>query len=244
MTTDLRELLENAVTVPKQDANVTEAWRRAQRRNSLNSLRKVSVPVMVLILFVVAALFSPIRMGTGSAGLGTGPAGAVPGWSTYEDRADGLTMSFPSGWTMAAGNLTPNLINPKELVALGTFSLNTNTSSKLCPQFPAAAVNAMGSGDAFISILGVDPLPNLPNSQTNLSPARPAGGFDGSSGFNLSKTDFLQCLVHPLHGTGQWIPFSEGGRDFYVLAVIGTGATATLRSDVYRILNSIQVAHS
>ena len=41
---------------------------------------------------------------------------------------------------MAAGNLTPNLINPKELVALGTYSLNTLTPTSLCPQFPAAAL--------------------------------------------------------------------------------------------------------
>ena len=239
MTTDLRELLENAVTIPKHEPNVTRAWRKAQRRNSLNRLRKVSMPLMALILVVVAALFSPIRLGTGSAGLGAGPAGAVPGWSTYDDQADGLTMSFPSSWAMSAGNLTPTLINPRELVALGTYLLNTNTSSTLCPQFPATALDAMGSGDAFISILGGAP---SSNSQTDPFPARPAGGFDASSGVNLSRTDFLQCLVHPLNGSGQWIPFSQAGRDFYVLAVIGTDASATLRSDVYTILNSIQVA--
>ena len=234
MTTDLRELLENAVTVPKHEPNVTGAWRKAHRRNSLNKMLKVSWPVMALIVVVVVALFSPFRLGTRSAG-------AAPGWSTYDDQADGLTISFPSGWTMAAGNLTPNLINPKELVALGTHSLNTNTSSSLCPQFPAAALNAMGSGDAFISILGSEP---TANSQTNLFPARPAGGFDGSSGVNLSRTDFLQCLAHPLNGSGQWIAFSQAGRNFYVLAVISTSASATLRSDVYTILNSIQVAQS
>jgi hypothetical protein len=137
--------------------------------------------------------------------------------------------------------LTPNLINPKELVALGTYPLNSNSSSNVCPQFPTAAVNAMGSGDAFISILEGAP---SPNSQTHPFPARPAGGFDASSGFNLSRTDFLQCLAHPLNGSGQWIAFSQAGRDFYVLAVIGTGASATLRSHVYTILNSIQVAQS
>jgi hypothetical protein len=239
--TDLRELLESAVSPPEHEPNVTEFWRKAQRRNSLHRTLKVSVPVMALILVVIAALFSPIRLGAGRAGLGTGSAGAEPGWSTYEDRADGLTMSFPSGWAMAAGNLTPTLINPRELVALGTYSLNTKTSSNLCPQFPAAALDAMGSGDAFISILGSE---RNPNSQSKLFPARPAGGFDGSSGVNLSRTDFLQCLAHPLNGNGQWIAFSQAGRNFYVLAVIGTSAPATLRSDVYTILNSIQVAQS
>ena len=234
MTTDLRELLESAVPGPKREANVTEAWRKAHRRNSLNRVLKVSGPVMALIVVVVVALFSPIRLGTRSAG-------AVPGWSTYEDQAYGLTISFPSDWTMAAGNLTPNLINPRELVALGTYSLNTNTSSSVCPQFPAAALNAMGSSDAFISILESEP---FANAGTNPFPARPAGGFDGSSGFNLSRTDFPQCLAHPLNGSGQWIPFSEAGRNFYVLAAIGTSASATLRSDVYTILNSIQVAQS
>lgn len=241
MRTDLRELLEDAVTAPEHEPNVTEVWRKAQRRNSLHRMLKVTMPVMALILVLTAALFSPIRLGTGNAGVGTGSAGAEPGWSTYEDRADGLTMSFPPGWRMAAGNLTPALINPKELVALGTYSLNTNTSGSLCPQFPAAALDAMGSGDAFISILGSGP---FQNGQTNGFPARPAGGFDGSSGVNLSRTDFLQCLAHPLNGTGQWIPFAQAGHSFYVLAVIGTSAPPTLRSDVYTILNSIQVARS
>jgi len=74
-------------------------------------MRTVSRPALALIVVVVVvvALFSPIRLEGRSAG-------AVPGWNTYEDQADGLTMSFPSGWTMAAGNLTPNLINPRELV--------------------------------------------------------------------------------------------------------------------------------
>jgi hypothetical protein len=233
MTTDLRELLENAVTGPKREANVTGAWRKAHRRNSLNRMLKVCGPVLAVIIVVVVALFSPFRLGARSAG-------AVPGWSTYDDQANGLTVSFPSSWAMAAGNLTPNLINPKELVALATYPLNTNTSSNLCPQFPATALNAMGSGDAFISIMES----GAPNSQTNPFPARPAGGFDSSSGVNLSRTDFPQCLAHPLNGSGQWIPFSQSGRGFYVLAVIGTGASATLRSDVYTILNSIQVAQS
>jgi hypothetical protein len=234
MTTELRNLLENAVTGSKHEANVTEAWRKAHRRNSLNRILKVSGPVMAVIIVVVVALFSPFHLGARSAG-------AVPGWSTYDDQADGLTISFPSSWALAAGNLTPNLINPRELVALGTYSLNTNSSSNLCPQFPTAAMDAMGSGDAFISILGAGA---SPNSQTNPFSARPAGGFDASSGVNLSRTDFLQCLAHPLNGSGQWIAFSQAGRNFYVLAAIGTDASATLRSDVYMILNSIQVAQS
>lgn len=234
MTTDLRGSLETAVSGPKPEADVTEAWRKAHRRNSLKRVLKVSGPVVALIVVVVAALFSPIRLGTRSAA-------AVPGWSTYEDQADGLTMSFPSDWTMAAGNLTPNLINPKELVALGTYSLSTNASSTLCPQFPAAALDAMGSSDAFISILGSEP---SANSRTHPFPARPAGGFDRSSGVNLSTTDFPQCLAHPLNGNGQWIAFSQAGRDFYVLVAIGTSAPASLRSDVYTILDSLQVAQS
>jgi hypothetical protein len=234
MTMDLRELLENAASGPKREANVAGAWRKAHRRNSLNRMLKVSGPVMAVIIVVVVALFSPFRLGARSAG-------AVPGWSTYDDQADGLTISFPSSWALAAGNLTPTLLNPKELVALGTYSLNTNSSSNLCPQFPTAAMDAMGSGDAFISILGAGASPNL---QTDPFPPRPAGGFNASSSVNLSKTDFLQCLAHPLNGSGQWIPFSQAGRDFYVLAVIGTDASATLRSDVYTILNSIQVAQS
>jgi len=197
-------------------------------------MRTVSGPALALIVVVVVALFSPIRLEGRSAG-------AVPGWNTYEDQADGLTMSFPSGWTMAAGNLTPNLINPRELVALGTYSLNSLTPTKLCPQFPAAALDAMGSSDAFIAVLGSEP---SANSQTNLFPVRPAGGFDKSSGINLSRTDFLQCLARPLNGNGQWIAVSQAGRNFYVLAAIGTNASPTLRSDVYTILNSIQVARS
>ena len=103
----------------------------------------------------------------------------------------------------------------------------------------AEPLNAMSSGDAFISIMGSE---SFANSHKNLFPARPEGGFDGSSGVNLSRTDFPQCLSHPLNGNGQWIAFSQAGRNFYVLAAIGTSASAALRSDVYRILNWIQVA--
>ena len=80
---------------------------------------------------------------------------------------------------MAAGNLTPNLINPRELVALGTYSLNTLTPTNLCPQFPAAALNAMGSGDAFISILGSEPSPAFPTHKRTRSQLVPREGSTG-----------------------------------------------------------------
>ena len=59
MTTDLHGILGKCGARSDREPNVTEAWKKAHRRNSLNRVLRVSGPLMAVIVVVVVALFSP-----------------------------------------------------------------------------------------------------------------------------------------------------------------------------------------
>ena len=79
------------------------------------------------------------------------PAYPDPGWTTFEDGAHGLTVSFPSDWHRAAENLTPALTDPREVLTLATFPLRVGPSHR-CAQVPQQAVRDLGPRDVLLTI--------------------------------------------------------------------------------------------
>ena len=71
-------------------------------------------------------------------------------WTTYEVPDAGLTISFPSSWKRATGQLMPMLADPRELVALGTSELRPGGEN--CAHMPENAVEEMGPTDAFVVV--------------------------------------------------------------------------------------------
>ena len=90
------------------------------------------------------------------AAVAFGPAAADPradGWRTYRDESRGIEVRLPPGWHVAAHRLVPALINPRELISLGTGPLPVGGGGN-CGRYPEAALEHMHSGDRLISIQG------------------------------------------------------------------------------------------
>jgi hypothetical protein len=90
--------------------------------------------------------------------LAVGDPAPAPEWTTYRSRTDGLTVRFPSAWQAASSRLVPELVNPKEILSLGTFTLPVGGGGN-CDRYPAAALVRMAPADRMISIqrAGVGP---------------------------------------------------------------------------------------
>jgi hypothetical protein len=70
---------------------------------------------------------------------------------TYASDRFGYTGSIPLGWRRAPRRLVPNLLDPKEILSLGTFATLVGGGGN-CQREPIAAIERMGTGDALITI--------------------------------------------------------------------------------------------
>jgi hypothetical protein len=82
------------------------------------------------------------------AGCGGGdqPA-AAGGWRVV--RGDGIRYLLPGDWRAAAHSLTPQLSNPRQLLAAGTGPLPAGGE---CAHLPSAALRAMGTHDVLVNV--------------------------------------------------------------------------------------------
>ena len=76
---------------------------------------------------------------------------ATDGSVTYQDPNDAFSVTYPSDWIRAQENLTPRLVDPREILSLETFPMSAD-GPRSCEQFPAPAIEDLGPGDAFVSI--------------------------------------------------------------------------------------------
>lgn len=54
---------------------------------------------------------------------GARQAASLPTWRTYASDVDDFTVSYPDSWHRAPKRLVPNLLDPREILSLGTGAL-------------------------------------------------------------------------------------------------------------------------
>jgi hypothetical protein len=83
------------------------------------------------------------------------PGSAAPdgGWTTYRNPDRSLAVRVPPGWHVAPRRLVPALINPREVLSMGTGSLPVGGGGN-CGRYPEAALERMHRGDRLISVQG------------------------------------------------------------------------------------------
>jgi hypothetical protein len=156
--------------------------------------------------------------------------GAVSDASTGPGRAargDGIRYAIPTGWHAAATSLTPNLTNPREALSVGTGSLPAGSR---CAQFPSAALGALGSADALVTV------------QERLGsivrfPARPRR-------FSLpaaNTSEAAQCAGAGASFTSYWFEFRDNRRGFHVLIALGRAAPAARVHEALAVLDSLRI---
>jgi hypothetical protein len=146
----------------------------------------------------------------------------------YLSRAYGFSAFVPSGWRRSAARLVPKLLDPREILSLGTFPMAVGGGGN-CGREPIAAIARMRTGDALVSIqeYGIDaPAPSRAGAPGALPPRRA-----GAQGLGLRR-EIRPSGERVAAGEALWsatLPFADRGRRFDALVYVrGDPAPARL----------------
>ena len=173
------------------------------------------------------------------AGCGTAPARHAgrgrAGWTSFRDARNGLTVRFPSAWHRVRGSLTPHLADPTEILSVGTMAV-PHPVNETCPELPVAGLRAAGARDVFLSLQER----RVPGDgfAPRARPFRLGVGEDESrpGGSSLAGT----CARGRRPWWSYWRLFSDAGRRFYLLAVIGDQAPARRVRQLHQVIDSLR----
>lgn len=157
-------------------------------------------------------------------------SGEVATTSTINSNA--VDYNLPDGWQVAEDRLTPNVGDPREILAAGTFHLLAGGDN--CAHMPEAAMESLGPKDALVSLSErLDPVAaDFDPRQSSFGPLL--------SG--ISKGDAYEC-INPSErddvGVVVWLTFRDGNRGFYLLVVMGTDVSDAVRQQTVELLDSL-----
>ncbi|MDP9331748.1 MAG: hypothetical protein M3Q30_00330 [Actinomycetota bacterium] len=228
---DLTAALAEAAYQPSDGPDMSAARQRGRRRRR----RRCGRVVATLVTIVAAATFTVTRLDERGQRPAVRIATSHHSWQTFTSRTGDLQVEYPPDWNVAAAVLTPQLTDPHEILALGTFAMAPADHN--CAHIPVNALEQMSPTDAFIWITertgtGNDPAWNFGR--------RPAS-IDVTSGTDANGGDLAACLNRPLLGTARAVSFDDHRRHFTITYAIGADATQQRRADVLAILNSFRV---
>lgn len=175
-------------------------------------------------LLVVACLLAGCGGGTAH------PTASPPtGWTVFHDVGNRLTVRFPSSWHRAGSVLTPYLSDPHEILTLGTSALRSGPRES-CAQLPVAAMRAAGAHDVLLTI------------QERRDPEA-AGFADRARPFALGPADASEaggCVGSPRPWHSYWVSFTDAGRAFHLLAIVGDRAPPARVAELHQVLDSLR----
>jgi hypothetical protein len=151
------------------------------------------------------------------------PSSAEP-WVTYEDTARAYRISYPASWQRAGKPLTPRLMDPHEILTLGTHRLRPG--GERCNHVPENAMRDLRRGDVLLTLqerrgsggFGDRPRP------FRLSPSRPSPPQDCAGRTDISESQD---------------GFRDAGRGLHVFTTFGPEAEAARRTEVERVVESL-----
>jgi hypothetical protein len=156
-------------------------------------------------------------------------AAMLPSLAVADERGD--TIRLPSGWTRATSPLAPQLLDPHEILAVGTFDLEHLAADRgacVGDAPPAGALGAMQSDDALIWIVEWEHAA----STTRRRPADFAKALKPRSCVRASYPDLRARSVF----------FQSEGRMINAFVVVGDDASKKRQRQATSILNNLQLA--
>ena len=147
--------------------------------------------------------------------------------------ADGIEMAWPFGWDQAE-ELTPAHLDPLELISVATFPLASEAG--VCGPFPRQAVVEFPADGALLTLRE-----RFRNVDTSQYPTRPNAFGPEAPPYVLPEGDCLDNTSRGDIGVIRWFEFTDQGRYFQLLVVIGTEASDRFAMDVWDIANSLIV---
>lgn len=182
---------------------------------------------ILLLVVLSAVLVAPCGEPSGGPAQNSTP----PAWTDYQSAESGFEVRYPRSWRRATEPVTPKLTEPREILSLATFPLRYRPTN--CEAFAGSARGDLGPRDAFLAIqergydeasdwLDFPPRPErFRPTQDNAKDAEPACGDRPGSDV-------------------RWFNFTDAGRHFHVLVVLGSDAASAVRGDAWRILNTLR----
>jgi hypothetical protein len=148
--------------------------------------------------------------------------------STYS--AHNVTVELPPGWRAARASLTPNLTDPREVLAVATYPLRYRPGD--CAQVPVSALEDLGSHGAFVELeerkAGGGPSSEFPARPRHFGPV-PGGPSEATA------------CVPGTHMSEHFFGFADHGRHFYALVAFGPAASSTTKDKAWKVLDSLEV---
>jgi hypothetical protein len=161
-----------------------------------------------------------------TAGHGDGIHRAVPARVTA-GHGDGIRYVVPAGWHVATRRLTPDLLNPRELLTAGTGPL---PAGGRCAQNPSAALAAMRETDVLVTLQqrygSAAQFPPRPR-RFALPPA--------------TASEALTCAGPGAPIAVHTLDFRAGNRGFDALVAVGRAARARRVRAALALLDSLRV---
>lgn len=147
-----------------------------------------------------------------------------------EDVRHGYSVVLPAGWYRARRNLTPQLVDPRELLSVATYPLRYRRRARCrITGCPTPALNGFRATDILVSIQErVRARPATADVAIELTP-RQTGLGAGPRGCTRGRVAWYA-----------FENFAEAGRSLYVFAVVGERAPARARRDLKRLLRSLR----
>jgi hypothetical protein len=144
----------------------------------------------------------------------------------------GLTVELPGGWRTTNAKLTPNLANPRQVLAVATYPLRYRPHQ--CAHVPVSALEDLGQKGGFIEL---EERAGELRFYRSEFPPRP-GHFGSSLGVPSEAAD---CVSKTTRMSERWFGFKDHGRQFYARVAFGPAASKATRDEAWRILDSLKV---
>jgi hypothetical protein len=147
----------------------------------------------------------------------------------HRDARYAYSVSYPSSWYRAEEPVSGDLMDPREILSLATFQLRQHDAGN-CEAFAGAARAQLGPADVYVTVqergTGSGDWRDFPPRPEHFGPFDPAPGE-------------LGCMDHP--GTAvDFFGFTDAGRHFYGLVVIGEEVPARVRDEAWAVLDSLR----
>jgi hypothetical protein len=158
------------------------------------------------------------------------------GWITYRDAQHGFSLTLPPGWHRARRSLTPHLIEPREILTVGSYRLRYKRRSRcLVPGCPLPALDGFRRGDVLISIQERRHVRRP--VEAGFAPRRRPLALEPMR-LRYPPSARWRCARRVL-GRTSWTPFTDNGRAFYAFIAVGRAAKPATRRDARRVIESL-----
>lgn len=153
----------------------------------------------------------------------------------YASERYGFSVPVPAGWHRSRRRLVPGLLDPREILSLGTFGMRVGGGGN-CGREPSAAIEAMKPGDALVTIQEVGVSGGLRRHLRRVFPPRPAhfhlGDPGGAPWLGTRRTSGSLRYAKLL--------FSENARAFEALVYVDGRHQPVANRDVERIVDGLR----